>query len=226
MGTRPDHDLAATRRGVLRGAGLVGLAVAGGSAFGLGGCTDEGPGSTGTTTSTLPEGPIAGDIDLAIAAVTVENSAVALYRELLEQRPLVLRSAGLVPLLERFRDHHVEHAAALNRFLLDQGLDRVPSDRFFGAAPPLEEGELDDLPVEDLLALVLEREDQLTQTYVDTLGRLVHAPLRLLVTTVVGIEARHVTSLDLEVGGIDAVLARAATQPAGRYPTDQSLLGG
>lgn len=210
---------------MLRSAGVAGLAVAGGAA-GLSGCTDDEPGSTGTTTTTLPDGPIAGDLDLAVAAVTVENTAVALYRALLDQRGASLAAAGLLPLFERFRDHHIEHASALNRFLEDHGLDRVPSDRLYGAAPPPEEDGLDDLVVDELVGLVVDHEDQLAQTYVDALPRLVDSPLRLLVATVLGIEARHVTALDLELGGVDTVLARSTELPGGRYPTDESLLQG
>ena len=78
----------------------------------------------------------------------------------------------------------------------------------------------------DLVALLTEREDQLTRSYVDTLPRLTHPPLRLLVATVGATEARHVAALDLEAGGAAAYLARAASLPGGRYPVEQSLLRG
>jgi len=204
------------------------------------GCSDDGGGDdeAGPTTTSEPAGddgeasgengpaPVAGDVDLAVAVVTFENTTVELYRALLDQRAAELAGAGLVPLLERLHDHHVEHAASLNRFLREQGLDPVPSDRLFAGITPLEEGELAELAVPDLVALLTEREDQLTRSYVDTLPRLTHPPLRLLVATVGATEARHVAALDLEAGGAAAYLARAASLPGGRYPGEHSLLRG
>jgi hypothetical protein len=231
-------DLDPTRRSLLRGAGALGAAL---FATGLLGCSDDGGGgddAAGPTTTSEPAeddggaggedgpAPVAGDVDLAVAGVTFENTTVELYRALLDQRAAELAGAGLVPLLERLRDHHVEHAASLNRFLREQGLDPVPSDRLFAGVTPLEEGELAELAVPDLVALLTEREDQLTRSYVDTLPRLTHPPLRLLVATVGATEARHVAALDLEAGGAAAYLARAASLPGGRYPVEQSLLRG
>jgi hypothetical protein len=238
-------ELDPTRRSLLRGAGAVGAALL---ATGLLGCSDDGGGDdqAGPTTTSQPAeddgeangpdrgedggedgaAPLAGDVDLAVAGVTFENTTVELYRGLLDQRAAELSAAGLVPLLERLRDHHVEHAASLNRFLRQQGLDPVPSDRLFAGVTPLEEDELASLAVPDLVALLTEREDQLTHSYVDTLPRLTHAPLRLLVATVGATEARHVAALDLEAGGTAAYLARAASLPGGRYPVEQSLLRG
>jgi hypothetical protein len=237
-----DDDLLTTpttRRSVLRGgAGALGAVLLG---TGLLGCSDDGDGGdAAATTTTSPaddavpgevdagsgERPNAGDVDLAVAGVTFENTAVDLYRALLDQRSAELAAAGLVPLLERVRDHHVEHAASLNRFIRAQGLDPVPSDRLFPGVTPLEDDELAELAVPDLLALLGEREDQLTRSYVDTVPRLTHPPLRLLVATVGATEARHVAALDLQAGGAAAYLARAATLPAGRYPIEQSLLRG
>ena len=232
------HELDPTRRSLLRGASALGAAL---FATGLLGCADDGGGgddaAAPTTTSEPAEddgagggevgsAPVAGDVDLAVAGVTFENTTVELYRALLDQRAAELAAAGLVPLLARVRDHHVEHAASLNRFLREQGLDPVPSDRLFAGVTPLEEGELAELAVPDLVALLTEREDQLTRSYVDTLPRLTHAPLRLLVATVGATEARHVAALDLEAGGAAAYLARAASLPGGRYPVERSLLRG
>lgn len=231
-----------SRRALLRGAGLLGAALLG---AGLVGCSDDGgdgdgdaepDGGAGTSTTPAPPGqvgdaagepgPVAGDLDLAIAGVTFENTAIALYASLLEQRAAELAPAGLVPLVERFRDHHIEHAASLNRFLRQQGLDPVPRDRLYPGVTPLLEEDLVELAVPDLVTLLAGREDQLTQSYVDTLPRLTHGPLRLLVATVAATEARHVAALDLEAGGTAAWLARDATRVQGRYPIEQSLLRG
>lgn len=226
------HEPHPTRRSLLQGAGALGAALL---TSGMLGCSDDGgDGTAPTSTTTPPDGgsapveavPIAGDIDLAVAGVTFENTTVDLYRALLDERVADLAPAGLVPLFERLRDHHIEHAASLNRFLREQGLDPVPSDRLFPGVAPLEEGELAELTVADLVSLLTEREDQLTRSYVDTLPRLTHPPLRLLVATVGATEARHVAALDLQAGGAAAYLARAVALPAGRYPIERSLLQG
>lgn len=235
----PDEPLT-SRRSVLRGAGALGAVLLG---AGLAGCADDdgdpGDAEGDPTTTTLAEtppgevpevpgepGPVAGDLDLAVAGVTFENTTIALYTALLQQRGDELGPAGLVPLLERFRDHHIEHAASLNRFLRRQERDPVPRDRLFPGITPLEPDDLAETAVADLVPLLAGREDQLTRSYVDTLPRLTHPPLRLLVATVAATEARHVTALDLEAGGLTAWLARATTLTAGRYPVEQSLLRG
>lgn len=219
------------RRAFLRTSGLV---VVGGVALAACGDDDADPAETGEppatsdSTTTAPpeaEGPTQGDVDLAIAAIQIENTAVAAYTAVADARGPDLQAAGVADAALLFRDHHVEHAGALNGLLTDNGADAVPEDQLFeGITLPTPE-EIASLPITDIAAFARGLEDQAAQTYITAIPMLSLPALRQSLMSIGSIEAKHVAAYDIVLGGGPGGYATTAELiVGGNYPTGDSFL--
>lgn len=219
------------RRTFLRSSGL---AVVGAVALAACSDDDEDPAETGTppnesttTTAAAPEGPTAGDVDLAIAAIQIENTAIAAYTAVADARSADLRAAGVADAAILFRDHHREHAGALNGLLTDNGAEAVPEDEFFAGITLPTADEIATLPIADIAAFARGLENQAAQTYITAIPRLSLPALRQSLMSIGSIEAKHVTAYDLILGGgAGGYAATAELIIGGNYPTNESFLNG
>jgi hypothetical protein len=217
------------RRVFLRSSGL---AVAG--AVALAACSDsdddpaetgDAPADTTTTVPAEPAGPTAGDVDLAVAAIQIENSAVVAYTAVAEARSADLQAAGVADAALLFRDHHVEHAGALNGLLTDNGLDPVPEDELFAGITLPSADDIATLPITDIAAFARGLENQAAQTYITAIPRLSVPALRQSLLSIGSVEARHVAAYDIVLGGGPGGYATTAELiVGGNYPTDESFL--
>jgi hypothetical protein len=223
------------RRAFLRSGGLaVAGAAAGIVVAACSGDDEPAEGGDPPDASSEPGGPtrttfaaLAGDVDLAIGAVEIEHSAVAAYDALVGARGEDLRAIGVLDTALLFRDHHAEHATALNGLLVDVGAAPVPGDhRFAGITLPTVE-EVEELAVAALVELARDIEDRAAQTYITAVPRLSRPGIRRTLMAVGAVEARHAAAYDLLAGGGPAgYLATAQHIVAGNHPTDASLLLG
>jgi hypothetical protein len=218
------------RRAFLRSSGL---AVVG--AVAVAACSgDDDPAETGrapadstTTTEPVESGPTAGDVDLAVAAVQIENTAVAAYTAVAEARSADLRAAGVADAAILFRDHHLEHAGALNGLLTDNGAAAVPEDQFFAGITLPTADDIATLPITDIAAFARGLENQAAQTYITAIPRLSLPALRQSLMSIGSIEAKHVTAFDMILGGgVGGYAATAELVVGGNYPTGDTLLAG
>jgi hypothetical protein len=219
------------RRAFLRSGGLV---VVG--AVALAACSDDDGGATGETGTTVPPtttgddgtaGPTAGDVDLAIAAIQIENTAIAAYNAVAEARAADLQAAGAADAAVLFRDHHLEHAGALNGLLTDNGLDAIPEDQFFGGITLPSADDIATLPITEIAAFARGLENQAAQTYITAVPRLSLPGLRQTLMSIGSIEAKHVAAYDMLLGGGAAgYAATAELVVGGNYPTNDSFLNG
>jgi hypothetical protein len=216
------------RRAFLRSGGL---AVVG--AVALAACSDDDGGSAGDSGTTVPPsagngdeaGPTAGDVDLAIAAIQIENTAIAAYDAVAEVRSADLQAAGAADAALLFRDHHEEHRGALNGLLNDNGMNSVPEEEFFGGIMLPSASDLANLPITDIAAFARGLENQAAQTYITAVPRLSLPSLRQTLMSIGSIEAKHVAAYDMLLGGGPAGYATtAALIVGGNYPTDESFL--
>ncbi len=124
---------------------------------------DEDPSETGqppTTTTGGSAGPTAGDVDLATAAIQIENTAVAAYTAVADLRGDDLQAAGAADTALLFRDHHREHAGALNGLLSDNGVDTIPEDQLFAGITLPDADAIGSLPILDIAAFARGLENQ------------------------------------------------------------------
>jgi hypothetical protein len=217
------------RRAFLRSSGL---AVVGAAA--LAACSDDDGGATGETGTTPvpdagtgdePAGPTAGDVDLAIAAIQIENTAIAAYNAVTATRAADLQAAGAADAAVLFRDHHLEHAGALNGLLNDNGMNAIPEDEYFGGITLPSADDIATLPIADIAAFARGLENQAAQTYITAVPRLSLPGLRQTLMSIGSIEAKHVAAYDMLLGGGPAGYATTAQLiVGGNYPTDESFL--
>lgn len=216
------------RRLFLQRSGLAVVGVAG-AAF-LAACSDDDePAETGTapTDGGSGSGPTAGDVELATAAIQIENTAVAAYNAVAEARGADLQAAGVAEAAILFRDHHVEHAGALNGLLSDNGVDTIPADQLFAGITLPDADAIGSLPVPDIAAFARGLENQAAQTYITAVPRLSIPALRQTLMSIGSVEARHVGAYDILLGGGAGGYATTAQLiVGGNYPTDESFLNG
>jgi hypothetical protein len=218
------------RRAFLR---TGGVAVAGAvGAVAIVACGDDG-GSSGdavasTTSTTAPDTalrPTDDDRLLAASAAQIEYAAIATYDAVLAARSGDLRSIGLTDLAVVFRDHHAEHADALNGLLTESGYDAVPEGQVFAGITVPRPDQLAGLPPEGVVGLLRGLEDQATQTYLTAIPLLTLPELRRSLLSIGAIEAKHVTAIDMVVGrGLGGYASTAELIVGGNYPTGESFL--
>ena len=216
------------RRAFLRNGGL---AVAGAVALAACGSDDDAAetgttvgGADATTTTAAPStGPTADDVELAVAAIQIENTAVAAYDAVAGLRAADLEAAGAADAALLFRDHHDQHRGALNGLLEQNGADTVPEDSLFAGITLPSEDDIASMPITDIAAFARGLENQAAQTYITAVPLLSLPILRQALMGIGGVEARHVTAFDLLLGGgpagYDAELVAGGT-----YPTGDSFL--
>ena len=219
------------RRMFLRSGGLAVVGAVG--AVALAACSDDDePSESGlapetTDGSGAPAGPTAGDVELATAAIQIENTAVAAYNAVAEARGADLQAAGAADAALLFRDHHIEHAGALNGLLTDNGAERIPEDEFFAGITLPDADAIASLPILDIAAFARGLENQAAQTYITAVPRLSLPALRQTLMSIGAVEARHVGAYDILLGGGPAGYATTAELiVGGNYPTDESFLNG
>ena len=206
-----------------------GLAVAGAVALVACSSDDDDPAETGLPTDTTgaASGPTAGDVELATAAIEIENTAVATYNAVAEARGADLQAAGAADAALLFRDHHVEHAGALNGLLSDNGADTVPEDQLFAGITLPDADAIASLPIADIAAFARGLENQAAQTYITAVPRLSIPALRQTLMSIGAVEARHVGAYDILLGGgVGGYATTADLIVGGNYPTDESFLNG
>lgn len=224
----PERPSSPARRRFLVAGGLSTVAA------GLAACSDgdgnDGEGAGGsTTTSGVPGrvegGANAGDIDLTIAAAQVEHTLVTTYDAILAEREDDLAGIGLAEVAALLRDHHVEHAEALNDLLGEHGGPVVAADELFAGVVLLSADDVTSLPIADLTGFARSLENQAAQTYVTTVPRLSLPELRRSLLAIGAAEARHVAMVDIILGGgVAGYTATAELIVAGNYPVNESLL--
>ena len=216
------------RRAFLR---VGGIAVVGAAAA----CSDGGsPDAADTTASSLAPSttvptvllePTDDDLLLAVASAQIEHTAIAAYDAVLTARSEDLRALALTDLAVAFRDHHAEHAAAINAVLEESGQLPVPSDSRFERAPLPAPAELATMPAADVVGRLRALEDQVAQTYITAVPLLTLPELRRSLLSIGAIEAKHVTAIDLVIGrGLGGYAATDELIVGGNYPTNESFL--
>lgn len=207
-----------------------GLAVVGAVALAACSDDDEDPAETGQATVPADEGdgeagPTAGDVDLATAAIQIENTAVAAYNAVADARGADLQAAGAADAALLFRDHHIEHAGALNGLLTDNGAEAISTDELFAGITLPSEDDIATLPITDIAAFARGLENQAAQTYIDAVPRLSLGVLRQSLMSIGAVEARHVGAYDILLGGgVAGYTTTAMLIVGGNYPTDESFL--
>ena len=187
------------------------------------GLTVPGDGTTSTTGGAAGGAPTAGDVELAVAAIQIENTAVAAYDAVAGLRAADLQAAGAADAALLFRDHHDQHRGALNGLLEQNGADAVPEDELFGGITLPSEDDLASLAIADIAAFARGLENQAAQTYITAVPLLSLPILRQALMGIGGVEARHVTAFDLLLGGGPAGYD-AELVAGGNYPTGDSFL--
>lgn len=219
---RPAARRVADRRTFLRAGGLVAVGAA--LAACGGGDDDSGDGAFDVA-ATGRSGPVAGDLDLTVAAARIERTVVAAYAAVIETRGPDLEAAGLAETALLLRDHHREHAGALDGLLADNGVGPDAEDVHFAGLVVPDADAMASMAVSELVALARGLEDRATQTYLTSVPRLTVPALRQALMSIGAVEARHVAALDLlAAGGLGGYTTTAATVIGGSYPTDDSLL--
>lgn len=153
--------------------------------------TTGGDGETTTTGDAAGGGNV--DLVLARTAVSVELLAVDAYQAAIDSgavtTPAVGDAAGL------FQSHHREHAEALNATIRDAGGEEVTEANAFLMENLVATADLSS----ELSIVQFARglEDAAASTYVFAAGALSAPELRAAIMSIGGVEARHVTALDL-----------------------------
>jgi hypothetical protein len=138
-----------------------------------------------------------------------------------------LQAAGAADAALLFRDHHREHAGALNGLLSDNGVDTIPEDQLFAGITLPDADAIGSLPILDIAAFARGLENQAAQTYITAVPRLSVPALRQTLMSIGAVEARHVGAYDILLGGGPAGYATTAELiVGGNYPTDESFLNG
>jgi hypothetical protein len=149
--------------------------------------------TTGGDDATTTTGGANMDLVLARTAASVELLAVDAYQAAIDSgvvtTPAVADAAGL------FQSHHREHAEALNATVREAGGDEVTEANSFLMENLVATADLSS----ELSIVQFARglEDAAASTYVFAAGALSAPELRAAIMSIGGVEARHVTALDL-----------------------------
>jgi hypothetical protein len=174
---------------------------------------DAGTATTGDGGSADGEGSL--DLTLARTAVSVELLAVDAYTAAAESGLVTDRAVADAALL--FRDHHQEHADALNGVVTGAGEEAI-SERNAVLWDALVQPVLDDDPDQaSIVALAYDLETAATQTYAFAGGTLSTPSLRSTIMTIGGIEARHAAILKM---------VAQAEPPTAVFPDGRAFLPG
>ena len=219
MPERPSGDEPSRRR-FLRESAALAVAVTV-----LGGC-DGGGDPTATTTPSNGAGPFtAGDVDLTVAHLAVEEALVDAYGTVLAAREAELVAFGVHAELISFQEHHRDHARRLDDLLTSAGASAVSPGELVPEATIPAEAELGLLTVAQVLGVLRLLEDAAAQTYASAVPRLSTPTLRQVVMTIGAAEARHAALHDVRrAGGTAGYDATAIID--GNYPVDASYLAG
>jgi hypothetical protein len=174
------------------GAAVLGAAV-------LAACGDDDAAETGGTTATTSgQGGASTDLVLARTAASVELLAVDAYQSAIDSGAVTTAAVADAAVL--FQSHHREHAGVLNATVRDTGGEEVTEANTF-----LMENLVATADLSSELAIVQFArglEDAAASTYVFAAGVLSAPELRQAIMSIGGVEARHVTALDLALQGL------------------------
>ena len=160
--------------------------------------TGDAPTTTaGSSTTAGGEGGEGGeqnmDLVLARTAASVELLAVDAYQAAIDSG--VVTTQAVADAATLFQSHHQEHAGALNGVVREAGGEEVTEANAF-----LMENLVASADLSSELAIVQfarSLEDAAASTYVFAAGVLTAPELRQAIMSIGGVEARHVTALDL-----------------------------
>jgi hypothetical protein len=153
--------------------------------------------STATTaapaTTGQPDGEQNMDLVLARTAASVELLAVAAYQTAIDSGLVTTQAVADAAVL--FQSHHEEHAGVLNAAVRDVGGDVVTEPNAFLLDNLVATADLSS----ELAIVQFARglEDAAASTYVFAAGVLSAPALRQAIMSIGGVEAKHVTALDL-----------------------------
>jgi len=154
--------------------------------------TTAAPDGTSTTAPTGGDGAEM-DVVLARSAVSLELLAVDVYQAAIDSGAVTTMAVADAAVL--FQSHHREHAEALNAAVRDAGGEEVTEANQF-----LMDNLVATADLSSELAIVQfarALEDAAAATYVFSAGVLSAPALRQAIMSIGGVEARHVTALDL-----------------------------
>ena len=148
-----------------------------------------------TTAGGEGEGSTDGNMDLVLArtAVSVELLAVEAYQAAIDSG--VVSTQAVADAATLFQSHHQEHAGALNAVIREAGGEEIDEPNAF-----LMENLVASADLSSELSIVQfarSLEDAAASTYVFAAGVLSAPELRQAIMSIGGVEARHVTALDL-----------------------------
>lgn len=160
------------------------------------------------------------DVVLARGAAATELAAVAAYQAAVDSGLVTTNAVAQAATL--FQQHHREHAEALNAIVTDGGGQAVEETL------PAVQALLEDASFTDELTVVgfaRAIEDAAASTYVAGAGLLSTPDLRQALMSIGGVEARHVTALDMALLALGA--GPGATFADGAFhPTERALPAG
>lgn len=150
-------------------------------------------GASSTAGGSAGEGEQNMDLVLARTAASVELLAVDAYQAAIDSG--VVTTQAVADAATLFQAHHQEHAGALNGVVREAGGEEVTEANAF-----LMENLVGSADLSSELAIVQfarSLEDAAASTYVFAAGVLTAPELRQAIMSIGGVEARHVTALDL-----------------------------
>jgi hypothetical protein len=196
----------------------------------LAACGDDGGdvADAGTTTTTATTGATGGgaaqDVVLARTAASVELVAVAAYQAAIDSG--VVTTAAIADAAKLFQAHHREHAGALNAAVRDAGGAEVMEANAFIMSNVVAAADLSSERA--IVQFARSLEDTAASTYVFAAGALSQPALRQAIMAIGGVEARHVTALDLALQalgrGAGPAFDDGAFYSAERRIPDEALL--
>jgi hypothetical protein len=157
------------------------------------------------------------DVVLARGAAATELAAVAAYQAAIDSA--LVTTAAVSQAAALFQQHHREHADALNA-IVTEGDGEAVEDTL-----PAVQALLDDASFTDELTVVAFArtiEDAAASTYVAGAGLLSTPDLRQALMSIGGVEARHVTALDMAMLALGAGPG-ATFEDGAFYPTERAL---
>ncbi len=156
------------------------------------------------------------DVQILNTASSIENLAIATYEAALGLPFIANGNATVIAFAETTRDQHSEHSDAFNAQAEALGGQRQ-SEQNSALVPVVEEAKAQLQGPLDVIELAAMLETVATQTYLQNMTQLGGADIRLLMASVMGVEAQHLATLRavgaLLEGGREDLVA-IPTQPA------------